>query len=75
MEWRVKVITNADRNEIIEMTDDFLKVKIAASPEKGRANDQLIELLAKEFGVAKSRVEILHGLKSRNKVVRIEDLK
>lgn len=71
MEFRVKVITNADRNEIIEVDDDFFKVKVTASPDKGKANQKLIELLAKEFGVAKSQVEIIRGLKNRNKEIKI----
>jgi len=71
MEYRVKVITNAERNQIIEQTDDFLKVKITASPEKGKANAKLVELLAQEFGIAKSQIAIIQGLKNRNKIIRI----
>jgi len=71
MDFQVKVITRAKSNEIIEMSDDFLKVKITAAPDKGKANEKLIEILAKEFGVAKSQVEITSGLKSRHKQVRI----
>ncbi|MFH1598440.1 MAG: DUF167 domain-containing protein [Patescibacteria group bacterium] len=71
MEFRVKVISNADRNEIIEVDDDFLKVKITASPAKGKANQALIKLLAKEFGVPPSEIIILKGLKARDKVVVI----
>jgi len=71
MDFRVKVIANADRNEIIEVDDDFFKVKVTASPDKGKANQKLIELLAKEFGVAKSQVEIIRGLKNRNKEIKI----
>lgn len=71
MDFKVKVITRAKSNEIIAMTDDFLKVQITAAPDKGKANEKLIEVLAKEFGVAKSQVEIIKGLKSRHKEIRI----
>ncbi len=71
MDFQVKVIANADRNEIIELTDDFLKVKITASPAKGKANQALIKLLAKQFGTPTSNIEIIRGPKSSHKVIRI----
>ncbi|RUM87332.1 MAG: hypothetical protein DSZ24_06440 [Thermodesulfatator sp.] len=42
-----------------------------APPEKGKANKQLVEVLAKHFGVKKSSVKILKGETSHNKVVEI----
>ncbi|OGJ77715.1 hypothetical protein A2412_01850 [Candidatus Peribacteria bacterium RIFOXYC1_FULL_58_8] len=53
------------------MADGILKIDLAAAPEDGQANAALIQFLAKEFGVAKSHVEILKGQTSRTKAVRI----
>jgi len=44
------------------------------SPAKeGKANEQVIKLLAKHFGVAKSKVKIISGLKSRQKVIAVAE--
>jgi len=48
-----------------------LKVSVTAPPAVNRANDGLIELLAKEWSVPKRDLAIVAGLKSRDKTVRI----
>ena len=53
------------------MVDGTIKIDIAAAPEDGKANAELIEFLAEEFGIAKSKIEIVSGETSRRKVVRI----
>ncbi len=75
MELKVKVIAKSSRNEIVgRMADGTLKVKIAAPPEKGKANAELIAFLAKEYGVARSDVEIVTGETSPIKRVRIRSV-
>lgn len=53
------------------MIDGTLKVDVAAVPEDGKANAELISFLAKEFGVPKSHVTILRGQTGKKKVVRV----
>ncbi len=53
------------------MADGSVKLKIAAVPEKGKANEELVRFLAREFGVARSQVEIVAGASSHAKLVRI----
>jgi len=68
----IQVLPRSSRNEIVgEMPDGTLKVKLTAPPVDGEANKKLIELLSKEFGVAKSKVKIVKGEASRRKVVEI----
>ena len=50
----------------------FLKIRIKAPPEKGKANCELIKFLAKELKMPKSAVRIIKGEKSREKVVIVE---
>jgi uncharacterized protein (TIGR00251 family) len=50
---------------------DRVKIRIAAAPVDGAANDELVSFLAKRLGVPRSRVEILSGETSRDKRVRI----
>lgn len=74
MELRVKVVPKSSRNEIVgPMADGTLKVKIAAAPEKGKANAELCAFLAKHFGVPKSAVTIVTGETSTLKRVRVGD--
>ena len=72
MMLRVKVIPRAARSEIAgTLADGTLRARIAAVPEKGRANQELCALLAEHFGVAKGAVEIISGHTSALKLVRI----
>lgn len=48
-----------------------LAVHVAAAPEGGKATQRLVAFLAQEFGVAKSAVELVYGLASVNKQLRI----
>jgi uncharacterized protein (TIGR00251 family) len=52
----VRVIPRASRSEVVGLHDGALKVRLAAPPVDGAANAELIKLLAKKFGVAKSEV-------------------
>ncbi|MBU0597364.1 DUF167 domain-containing protein [Patescibacteria group bacterium] len=65
----VKVITNAKQNKVAEITGDFLKIKITAQREKGRANEALVDFLAKKFEVAKTQVKIVKGQTKSLKII------
>ena len=72
MTLRVKVIPRSAKSEIAgELADGTLKVKIAAAPEKGKANEALIELLAEKYNVPRSSVTIVSGHGAQLKLVRI----
>jgi uncharacterized protein len=61
----------AGRTEVVGRHGHALKVKVAAPPEAGRANDALSKLLAESFGVAANAVELVAGTSSRSKRFRI----
>jgi uncharacterized protein (TIGR00251 family) len=67
----VKVTPNAGRNEITGLKDGVLQVRIAAPPEKGKANKELIDFLADRLQVKKSSVLIIKGQTSRYKTITI----
>lgn len=72
LELTVRVIPKSSRNEVVGLLPDgSLKVKIAAAPEKGKANAAICEFLASEFGVAKSKVGMVSGETSRVKRLRV----
>ena len=53
------------------MENNIVKVRLTAPPVEGAANEQLIEIIADEFRVRKSRVKIIRGQSSKIKVVEI----
>jgi uncharacterized protein (TIGR00251 family) len=61
----------AKRTEFAGMHGERRKVRLAAPPVDGRANEALVEFIAREYGVPKSRVTIETGLHSRQKRVRV----
>ncbi len=61
----------ASKNEIVGPYRDGIKVRVTAAPVKGKANEVLLQFLAKEFGVTPSSVEIVRGHRSREKIIRI----
>jgi len=71
MDILVKVIPYSSRTEIVEETENYLKIKLKAAPVQGKANAELIKFLAKKYRVSKSQVEIVKGLTSKEKLVRI----
>jgi len=48
-----------------------LKLRLHATPEKGKANEELIRFVAEELGVSRSQVRIVTGLTSHSKQIRI----
>ncbi len=53
------------------LVDGTIKMDVAAVPEDGKANRELIEFLADSLGVAKAKIEILSGQTAKVKKVRI----
>jgi uncharacterized protein len=68
----VKVQPGASRASVVGVEGDFLKVRLAAPPIDGKANQALIEVLAEKLDVPKSCVRIRSGLSSRKKVVEVK---
>jgi uncharacterized protein len=71
---KVKVVPGASRDEIAGWLNDELKVRVAAPPEGGKANKAVIRLLAAEFSVKNSRINIIAGKSSPHKTVEIEGI-
>ncbi len=72
MKIKIKVKPRSKESKVVE-ADDFLKVFVKSPPEGGKANEEVIELISKYFGVKKSSIRIVSGFKSREKIVEIED--
>ena len=68
---RVRATTRSSRNEIGEFVAGQLRVRTTAAPVDGRANREIIRLLSRAFGAPRSRISLLRGANSRNKLFRI----
>jgi len=69
--FKVKAVPGSSRTAVGGLLDGMLKVKIAAPPEKGKANQSLIEFLAKELGVKKNAVSIMTGRTNPIKQIQV----
>ncbi|MGY9046369.1 hypothetical protein P775_02965 [Puniceibacterium antarcticum] len=67
----VRVTPKASSNRVIE-EDDSLRVYVTAVPAGGEANAAVQKILAKALGLAKTRLTLVKGATSREKVFRID---
>jgi uncharacterized protein (TIGR00251 family) len=69
---KVRVVAKSPKTEwggVLE--DGTIKIRVAAVPEKGKANEELIRFLAEQAGVARDKVSVVAGTASPNKLVRL----
>jgi uncharacterized protein (TIGR00251 family) len=73
MDLVVKVVPKSAKTELAGvLPDGTWKIKVAAAPERGKANRALCEFLARHLGVAVSRISIVSGEASRVKRIRVD---
>ena len=70
----VKVLPGSQRNEVAGKINGVWRIKIAAPPEKGKANKELIEFLSQRLSLRKDCIQIVKGHTSHNKLVSIQGL-
>lgn len=71
----VRVTPRASKNEIVEIyADGTVKIRLTAPPVEGKANDALVKYLAKVLDISPSKIEIVAGVNSRDKLVTILDM-
>lgn len=69
MIYNIRVITNAKESKVI--MGESIKVYTTAVPEDGKANKEVIKILAKHFNIAKSKIKIIRGKTKRDKTIEI----
>lgn len=70
----VRAQPGAKRDSIVGEWAGSLKIQVKAPPEKGKANEAIVELLAMELGISKSSIHIVSGETSRDKKVLIQGI-
>jgi hypothetical protein len=71
---RVRVAPGARRGEIVGRLGEAWKLRVRAAPERGRANDEVLELLAGALGLAPGALRVVSGRTSRDKVVELDGI-
>jgi uncharacterized protein (TIGR00251 family) len=71
---KVKVVPGSSRSVIAGWLEETLKVRVAAPPEKGKANKSVESLIADSLGLPRSSVTVISGKTSPNKTIEIEGI-
>lgn len=69
---RIHAVPNAPKSACVGEYMDALKIKLAAPPVDGKANGELLKFLSKALSLPKSKISILSGATSREKIVEIQ---
>jgi len=72
--FKVQVVPRASRSEIVGEHNGALRIRVAAAPVDGAANEELVRLLARALRVPRSAVEITAGHSAKLKTVRVTGL-
>jgi uncharacterized protein len=72
--FSVRVQVRASHSCLAGEIDGTLRIRIAAPPVDGEANEELIRFLAKHLSISRDQVEIVSGQRSKNKVVRVNGI-
>ena len=71
---RLRVSPGARRTELAGRYAHGWKVRVSAAPERGRANEAVVGLLARHLGIARDAVSVVSGHAARDKVVELRGL-
>ncbi len=71
---RIRVSPGARTTELVGRHGDGWKVRVAAPPERGRANEALLDLLAERLHVAPAELTVVAGRSGRDKIVELRGL-
>jgi uncharacterized protein YggU (UPF0235/DUF167 family) len=71
---RLRVAAGATRNELAGRYGDAWKVRVGAAPERGRANEAVLQLLATELGLPRASLSVVSGHTGRDKVIELKGI-
>ena len=70
---KLKVIIRAKKEEVLKIREDEYRIKVSCPPEKGKANQRIIELLSERLGIRKTRIRISSGETNSRKTIEIDN--
>ena len=70
----IHVQPGARKTEVVGLYGEAIKIKVAATPERGIANDALVDFIAEKLDVPKNAVKLVRGRTGRSKTIAIEGM-
>ena len=70
----IKVVPGASRDRIAGRLGEAIKVQVSAAPERGKANDAVIKLIADKLRLRRNDIEIVHGHTQARKTLEIQGI-
>jgi uncharacterized protein YggU (UPF0235/DUF167 family) len=71
---RLRVVPGARRSQVVGRLGESWKLRVHAAPERGRANDEVVALLAATLGLAPAEIRVVGGRTTRDKVVELSGI-
>ncbi|KAH7157164.1 hypothetical protein EDB81DRAFT_415006 [Dactylonectria macrodidyma] len=75
LQLHVRPGASKNREGVLAVTDYAIEMCVAAQAREGEANKAVVQVLSAVLGIPKSRLQLTHGLKSRDKTVIVGDIK
>lgn len=72
---KVKVVPGASRDRIVGMLGDALKVQVSAAPQRGKANEAVVRLLAQALGIKPTAIALVGGAAQPRKTFSVSGLR
>jgi uncharacterized protein (TIGR00251 family) len=72
--FAARIVPGSSRTAVCGLFDGMLKIKVSAAPEKGKANQCVLEFLAKQLGVKKNAVHLVSGQTNRVKRLQVSGI-
>ena len=69
--FSVRVVPRASRSEVVGLHDGALKIRVAAPPVEGAANQELFKFLSRKLKVPRAALTLVSGANSKNKIIRV----
>ena len=73
MHIKVRVKTEAKKEEVVQKTKDRYEISLKEKPERNEANKKLVQVVGKHFAIPINKIKIVSGHKKPSKVVLIDD--
>ncbi len=72
LRFKVSVIPNSSCSKIVEITEEFIKIKLNSPPIEGKANKEVISILSKTLKIPKGSISIVNGDKNKLKTIEAQ---
>ena len=73
MKIAIKAHPKSKKTQVVEVSPAHYEVWVRSVPDKGKANQEVIEAMSKHLGIARSKLVLCSGLASRHKVIEVNN--